>query len=88
MNNQTIKNDENNRGEKNKKDLENEIRSTWLRQRDSNFTSEETQILLDCFNRSCNRLHGTDYIRALMSVIASRSSAAFSNSRLALASSI
>lgn len=33
---QTLQNDENNRGEDNKKDLENEIRSIWLGRRDSN----------------------------------------------------
>lgn len=36
MVNQTFENDENNRGQKCKKDLENEIRSTWLERRDSN----------------------------------------------------
>ena len=36
MVNQTFENDENNRGQKCKKDLENEIRSTWLGWRDSN----------------------------------------------------
>ncbi len=34
--NQTAQNGANNRGETNRKDLENEIRSTWLGRRDSN----------------------------------------------------
>lgn len=34
--NQTAQNSANNRGETNRKDLENEIRSTWLGMRDSN----------------------------------------------------
>ncbi len=36
MTNQTFENDENNRGETKRTDLENEIRSTWLGWRDSN----------------------------------------------------
>ncbi len=36
MNNQTLENNENNRGCQSKTDLESEIRSTWLGWRDSN----------------------------------------------------
>lgn len=36
MNNQTLENDQNNRGETKKTNLENKIRSTWLGMRDSN----------------------------------------------------
>jgi hypothetical protein len=36
MNNQTLNNEQNDRGQQSKKDLENELRSTWLGWRDSN----------------------------------------------------
>ena len=36
MNNQTTNNDQNNRGENKKTNLENELRSSWLGWRDSN----------------------------------------------------
>jgi len=36
MVNQTFENDENNRGENKKTNLENELRSSWLGRRDSN----------------------------------------------------
>jgi hypothetical protein len=39
MNNQTLENEQNNRVQENKKDLENEIRSTWLERRDLNLST-------------------------------------------------
>lgn len=45
MTNQTFENDENNRGETKRTDLENEIRSTWLGMRDSNPRSRDQNPL-------------------------------------------
>ena len=74
---QTFENDENNRGQIKRKNLKNEIRSTWLGMRDSNprswdqnpvpyhLANPHRPKIIHCFNRQCDYTRETIQSKAV-----------------------